>query len=316
MPLTRRDFLTGSITCVGASWPLHAFSSRQLGAAGPAAQAGGAPPVTAFTNLRNDVGIFTGQGGTIGWLVSRSGVVIVDTQMGDAAAACLAGIRERSGGRTIDLVFNTHHHGDHTGGNGVFKPASKKIVAQDNVPALQKKGARPGTEATQVYADATFTNAWGADFGKEHVEANHYGAAHTGGDSVVTFRRANVVHVGDLVFNRRMPVTDRPGGCRIANWIQVLETIVKAHPADAIYVFGHAKQGLQPTGTKADLLLQRDFLAALLEHVQGQIKAGKSKDEIVKASAELKNFPDHGAVTERVLTAAFDELTGVPAGQA
>ena len=76
------------------------------------------------------------------------------------------------------------------------------------------------------------------------------GSGGTGGDSTVTFRRANVVHLGDLVFNRRMPVTDRPGGCRIAGWIPVLETIVKAHPADAIYIFGHGKQGLPPTGRK------------------------------------------------------------------
>jgi len=151
---------------------------------------------------------------------------------------------------------------------------------------------------------------------REYLEPLGYqvAVAHTGGDGVVTFEAANVVHVGDLVFNRRMPVTDRPGGCQIAGWVQVLEKVAKAHPADAIYIFGHGKQGLPPTGTTADVLLQRDFLAALLEHVGREIKAGKSKDEIVKASPELKNFPEHGAVTERVLTAAYEEITGVPAG--
>lgn len=316
MAITRRHFLAGTISVVGSAWPLRAFSGQQ--ATPPSA--GGQPPapplVTAFTVLRREVGFFTGQGGTIGWLVSRDGVVVVDTQMGAAASACLAGIKERTGRRTIDLVFNTHHHYDHTGGNPVFAPAAKKIVAQENVPALQKKGARPGTEGEQVYASATFTHAWGGEFGKERVTANYYGPAHTGGDSVITFQKANVVHVGDLVFNRRMPVTDRPGGCQIASWIPVLEKIVKAHARDTIYIFGHGKQGLAPTGTQADLLLQRDFLAALLEHVQREVKAGKSRDEIVKASQELKNFPEHGLVTERVLTATFEEITGVAAGQA
>jgi cyclase len=316
MAITRRDFLTGSLAVAGtASWPVRAFLGRQQETPPPPAGQPPAPPlVTAFTPLRGNVGFFTGQGGTIGWFVSRDGAVVVDTQMGAAASACLAGIKERAGDRMIDLVFNTHHHYDHTGGNVVFRAAAKKIVAQENVPALQKKGARPGTEAEQVYASATFTNAWGAEFGKERVTARYHGPAHTGGDSVVTFQRANVVHVGDLVFNRRMPVTDRPGGCRIAGWIAVLETTVKAHPSDAIYIFGHGKQGLPPTGTKADVLHQRDFLTALLEHVQGEIKAGKSKDEIVKASPELKAFAEHGPLTERVLTAAYEEMTGVPAG--
>ncbi len=315
MAITRREFLAaGSIGVAGVAWPVGAFLQQPQGVPQqPAGQPPAPPLVTTFTAIRKDVGIFSGQGGTIGWLVSRDGIVVVDTQMGAAAAACLAGIKERAGDRMIDLVFNTHHHYDHTGGNPVFRPAARKIVAQENVPALQKKGARPGTEAEQVYASATFTNAWGAEFGRERVTAAYHGPAHTAGDSTVTFERANVVHMGDLVFNRRMPVTDRPGGCLLQGWISVLERIAKAHPADAIYIFGHGKQGLPPTGTKADVLMQRDFLAALLEHVQREIKAGKAKDEIVKAAPEWKNFSEHGAVSERVLTAAYEELTGVPA---
>jgi cyclase len=315
MPMTRREFLAAtSIGVAGTAWPASVFPQQPQGVPPPATQPPAPQLVATFTPLRGDVGFFTGQGGTIGWLVSGDGVVVVDTQMGAAAAACLAGIKERAGNRMIDLVFNTHHHYDHTDGNSVFRPAARKIVAHANVPALQKKGARPGTEETQVYANAVFTSAWSEPFGKERVTAVHHGPAHTGGDAVVTFERANVVHVGDLVFNRRMPVTDRPGGCQIAGWIPVLDKIVKAHPRDAIYIFGHAKQGLAPTGTQADVLLQRDFLTALLEHVKGEIKAGKTKDVIVKAAPEFKAFPEHGAVTERVLTAAYDEITGVPAG--
>jgi glyoxylase-like metal-dependent hydrolase (beta-lactamase superfamily II) len=307
MSITRRQFLvTTSAGVAAAAWPLRITGQQAQGA--PAQPPAAQQPVYTFTAIRNDVGIFTGQGGTIGWLVSPDGVVVVDAQMGAAAAACLAGIKERGGNRVIDLLFNTHHHGDHTGGNPVFRPATKKIVAHANVPALQKAAARPGTEADQIYADSTFTDAWSQPFGKERVTAAYYGAAHTGGDSVVTFERANVVHLGDLVFNRRMPVTDRPGGCRIAGWITVLDRIVKAHQADTLYIFGHGKAGLPPTGSKADVLLQRDFLAALLDHVRGEIKAGKDKDAITKASPQLKNFLEHGALTERVLTAAYDEV--------
>jgi cyclase len=314
MSITRRQFfLVTSASVAAAAWPIRAAGRQAPG--GMAQQPGAspqplpAPLVTAFTALRNDTGFFTGQGGTIGWLISTDAIVVVDTQMAAAATACLAGVRDRAGSRMIDVVFNTHHHYDHTDGNSVFRPAARKILAQVNVPALQKKTARPGTEATQVYADSTFADRWSQSIGKERLTAVYYGPAHTGGDSVVTFERANVVHIGDLVFNRRMPVTDRPGGCQIAGWITVLERVVKDHPADAVYIFGHAKPGLPPTGAKADVLLQRDFLTALLEHVRGEVKAGKPREEIVKASPELKGFPEHGALTERVLTAAYEELT-------
>jgi cyclase len=300
---TRRQFLTtSSVLIAGTFRRVPAFGQQ------PAAQA---PPATAFTPLRGNVGIFTGSGGTIGWLVSPDGVVVVDTQMGATAATCLDGINERSSKRQIDCVFNTHHHGDHTGGNGVFRPATKKIVAHVKVPELQKAAARPGTEASQVYADTTFTDHWSITLGKDTVHAVYFGPSHTGGDSVVFFEGANVVHVGDLVFNRRLPVTDRPGGCSLVHWGQALERIANGHAADTIYIFGHAKQGFGVTGRKEDLLYQRDFLSALVEHVRAGMKAGTSKDDIVKATGvELKGFAEHGALTERVLTAAYEELAG------
>jgi glyoxylase-like metal-dependent hydrolase (beta-lactamase superfamily II) len=304
MPLSRRQFLVASSVVLA-----EGFGQRRSdgGQQTPAAQPPPAP-VTVFTPLRGNVGTFTGQGGTIGWMVSPDGVAVVDSQMGAAAGACLAGVKERASNRMIDVLFNTHHHGDHTGGNGVFRPAVKKIVAHVNVPALQKKAARPGTEDTQVYADTTFTDNWSISLGKEKITAAHYGPGHTGGDSVITFAQANVAHVGDLVFQHRLPVTDRPGGCQIANWATVLERVAKDHPADTIYIFGHSKQGMAVTGDKADLLYQRDFLTALLDFVRGEIKAGKTRDQIVKAAPELKPFPDHGPLSERVLTAAYEEL--------
>ena len=211
-------------------------------------------------------------------------------------------------GRRLTAILNTHHHGDHTGGNGVFRPAVKRIVAHVKVPELQKAAAKPGTEASQVYADTTFTDQRQTTIGDETILAVYAGPAHTGGDSVIFFARANVIHMGDLVFNRRQPVTDRPGGCSLAGWIRSLERIANGHAEDTLYIFGHSRQGFDITGRKADLLYQRDFLSAVLDYVRGQVKAGKSRDEIVKASPELKGFADHGPVIERVLTAAYDEL--------
>ncbi len=138
----------------------------------------------------------------------------------------------------------------------------------------------------------------------------HYGPAHTSGDSVVTFEKANVVHMGDLVFNRRHPFIDKPAGASIANWIKTLEAVVADHRKDTIYIHGHAGPKFEATGGSADLLYMRDYLTALLEFVRGEMKAGKPRDVIVKITDPLKGFPDHGPLVERVLSAAYEELAG------
>jgi len=315
--LNRRRFLmTSSLALAAATVSL----SKLFAQAASAAQAGqAAPPVppTSFNPLRGTVGYFTGQGGTIGYHISKDGVVVIDAQMPATAKICLDGIKERDGGRMIDVLVNTHHHGDHTGGNPVFRASAKKILAHANVPKLQREAAarqaaaRPGAPAPEiVVADATFVNTWEEELGGDRMALKYYGPAHTGGDAVVTFQRADVVHMGDLVFNRMHPFIDRPAGASIANWIKVLENTVADHRNDTTYIFGHGSQKFGVIGTRADLLYMRDYLTALLEFVRGEIGAGKPKDVIVKITDPLKGFPDHGPLIERVLTAAHEELAG------
>ena len=317
MHLNRRRFLTTSSLALAAA---TVNLSKLFAQAASAAQAGqAAPPVppTSFNPLRGTVGYFTGQGGTIGYHISKDGVVVIDAQMPATAKICLDGIKERDGGRMIDVLVNTHHHGDHTGGNPVFRASAKKILAHANVPKLQREAAarqaaaRPGAPAPEiVVADATFVNTWEEELGGDRMALKYYGPAHTGGDAVVTFQRADVVHMGDLVFNRMHPFIDRPAGASIANWIKVLENTVADHRNDTTYIFGHGSQKFGVIGTRADLLYMRDYLTALLEFVRGEIGAGKPKDVIVKITDPLKGFPDHGPLIERVLTAAHEELAG------
>jgi cyclase len=310
MTLDRRRFLAlSSLALAGSLKGTIVLAQTPQSPQGPAPQAA---PTPRFVPLREDVGYFisTGQAGTIGWLVNREAVVVVDSQMAGTAGVCLAGLKGRANDRMVDVLFNTHHHDDHTGGNPIFRPATKKIVAHENVPGLQKGAAKPGTEASQVYADTVFSTVWSGSFGAESLTATHYGPAHTAGDSVIAFHRANVVHMGDLVFNRRVPGFDRPGGCAIAAWAAMLERVARDHDTDTIYIFGHAKDGLPPTGPRAELLRQRDFLAALLDRVRGDIRAGRARDEVVGMATELKGFEEYGPLTGRALGAAYDELNG------
>src|SRR5690606_8592605 len=136
----------------------------------------------------------------------------------------------------------------------------KTIVAQANVPKLQAAAAeRAGTLDRQVFADTTFEEAWRHDLGDETVTAQYFGAAHTNGDAIVHFERANVIHMGDLMFNRIYPVIDRPGGASIRNWVTVLEEAVETYPADAIYIFGHGNPKYGVTERPADIAVFRDY---------------------------------------------------------
>lgn len=316
--LNRRAFLARSAGALALGWlagnRLLAQAAATSPTSAPAAAAPTPPPAVHFRPLRRGVGVFTGRGGTIGWLSSRDGLAVVDTQFPETAALCLAGLPDR-GDRPLDVVFNTHHHGDHTSGNGTFRPVAKAIVAQANVPGLQRAAAeraKPPTVDRQVYADVTFQETWRATLGDEVMSARYFGPAHTNGDAVVLFEKANVVHLGDLVFNRLYPVIDRVSGASIRHWIVVLEQVVRDYPADAIYIFGHAGAKHDVTGQRGDLLVMRDYFTVLLDHVQAQIRAGATREQIVKLE-NLPGVPDfHQPLPNRLganLGVAFDELT-------
>jgi len=278
-----------------------------------------APITPVFTPIRRNVGFFTGRGGTIGYLINTNGVVVVDSQFPDSAKLCLEGLQERSKNRGVDLLINTHHHGDHTGGNIAFKGIAKAIVANARAAELQKQvydtavktAAERGTAAPAeiLVADRTFTDTWSAKIGYETITAKTYTPAHTSGDAIVFFEKANVVHAGDLMFNRLHPVIDRPAGASIANWIKKVEQVAKDHSADTIFIFGHAGAKFQVTGSRADLLVMRDYLTALLAYARAEVAAGKPREVVIASTEVLKGFEDHGPMLARSITAAYDEVT-------
>jgi glyoxylase-like metal-dependent hydrolase (beta-lactamase superfamily II) len=168
-------------------------------------------------------------------------------------------------------------------------------------------------------ADVTFTDRWSVDLGGERVTAVFFGAAHTGGDAVVVFERANVVHLGDLVFNRLPPFVDRAAGASIRNWIRVLEAVLREHPG-AEFIFGHGNRDAI-AGSATDVANFRGYLGAVLGHVERGIAAGRSLEEIARIDAlpgfseysdVLKNYPSAFPrfTLSHVLTAAHQELTG------
>jgi glyoxylase-like metal-dependent hydrolase (beta-lactamase superfamily II) len=307
MKISRRQFIAASSASAAlAALPFERFLFAQ---APPAA-----PPATRFEPIRRNVGYFSGRGGTIGWLSHKDGLVVVDTQFPDTAKLCLDGLRERAG-RAPDIVINTHHHGDHTGGNSVFKPVAKKLVAHARVPELQKQQAAQQAQpaaAAPVVADTTFESTWSESVADEKVTARHYGPGHTGGDAIVVFESAQIVHMGDLLFYQMHPFIDRPSGASIQNWMKTLETVTNAMPADTTYIAGHARPGQPVTVGRKELLALRDYFDAVLSHVRKGIAAGQSREAITAGA--LPGFEQYHSAPPRltlasVLGVAYEELT-------
>jgi glyoxylase-like metal-dependent hydrolase (beta-lactamase superfamily II) len=263
-----------------------------------------------FTELRNGTGIFSMRGGTIGWFVSDDVTLAIDSQYPDTAADFIGGI-DSFGGGSETVLINTHHHGDHTGGNGAFRESGYRIIAHERVPVLQRQSADDADSV--VAAEETFSEQHELDLGNEMVHIKYYGRAHTSGDSVTWFREANVAHMGDLMFNRLYPFIDRGSGASIQNWITVLETVVDEDESDTQFIFGHGNPEFGVTGTADDLLRKRDFLTKLLEHTQAGIDAGRSREEITSAES-FEEFPDFISPSNflslpRNLDVAYQELT-------
>jgi glyoxylase-like metal-dependent hydrolase (beta-lactamase superfamily II) len=209
----------------------------------------------------------------------------------------------------------------------VFRGVARRVVAHGMAdqhmrrspwPQPQQQPQQPPQPQQQnapdpFYPDTTFTHLWSADVGDERIVARHHGRAHTSGDAVITFERANVTHMGDLMFHRRHPVVDRAAGASMRNWMRVLDQVANGHPRDTIYIFGHANTGLPVTGGAADLLHFRDYLGAVLAFVERHVAAGRSREEILAMREPLAGFEAWGpfgqASARDPLTVAYEEVT-------
>lgn len=262
-----------------------------------------------ITLLRNDVGIFSEKGGTIAFLLGKTGIVVVDTQFPEQSKHLVEELKKLNT-NPFQLLINTHHHGDHSSGNIVFKDLVPHVLAHANSKANQERVAKEkNTEAGQLYPDQTYTDTWCEKIGTETICLHHFGAGHTNGDSIVYFKKANIAHMGDLVFNRRHPYVDRSSGASIKRWIGVLDKAVAEFNKKTQYIFGHAGTGYEVTGSREDVTAFRNYLTKVLDFTEAAIKAGKTKAELLKAT-EIPGAPEwKGDGIERPLGAAYDELT-------
>jgi cyclase len=263
-----------------------------------------------ITMLRNEVGIFEEKGGTIAFLLEKEGTVVVDSQFPDQSKHLIEELKKRSE-KPLQLLINTHHHGDHSSGNIAFKGLVANVLAHDNSQKNQVASAKQNkNEEKQLYPDLTYFNTWARHFGKEKIRLHYFGAGHTNGDSFVHFENANIVHCGDLVFNRRHPYVDRSAGANMKSWVEVLNTGLNTFDNNTQFVFGHAASGYKVTGTADDVKAFRDYIGNVLKFAEAAIKAGKTKEEFLKTTLIPGGEEWKTDGIQRPLTAAWEELGG------
>ena len=267
-----------------------------------------ADPAWKIKMLTDDIGVFSEKGGTILFMLNKEGTIVVDAQFPDTAQHLIDELKTKTE-KPYRLLINTHHHGDHTAGNIAFKDLVPHVLAHANSKTNQQNSAiKQKTEDKQLYPDQTYTDTWCETIGKEKICLHYFGAGHTNGDSLVHFQHSNIVHMGDLVFNRRHPFIDKSAGADISNWIKLLDKVTTTFDPKTQYVCGHAAEGFDITIKADDLKAFGDYLGNVLKFVGDEIKAGKTKEDILKATESPGSPEWKGSGIERPLAAAYQEL--------
>ena len=237
-----------------------------------------APPDTKIetANLAPGIYMLTGRGGNIGLTVGPDGAAIIDDQFADmvpkirAAVALLAE-------KPVRFVINTHLHGDHTGGNDAFGAGGAVIIAQENVrKRLGSPQVNPSNNQTlpararEALPVITFADSATLHFNDDDLEFTHLPNAHTETDIVVRFRKANVVHMGDL-FVGGFPFIDGNTGGTLDGYILAHEKVLASIDDNTKLIRGHG-----PVGNKAELQAFHDMLVVVRDRVARLVKAGKT----------------------------------------
>jgi len=247
------------------------------------------------TDLGGGIHMLKGAGGNLGVCVGKDGIFLIDDQYAPLSDRIKAAVSELSDG-PIKFVFNTHWHGDHTGGNENFGATGSLLVSHANV--RRRLSTEQFTEffdrTTPASPDGalpvvTFTDSISFFYNDEEIVVFHVPSAHTDGDGVIHFIKANVIHSGDVVFSGLYPYIDISAGGSIDGIIAGVRTILELCDDQTQIIPGHG-----PLAKRADLEV---YLAMLLD-VRGAVA------ETMKSSGDLS------AVLAAKPAAAYDAEWG------
>lgn len=256
------------------------------------------------TPVAEGVFMLEGAGGNIGLSVGDEGAFVIDDQFAPLSDKIMAAIAEITD-QPVKFVLNTHYHGDHTGGNEAFGEAGAYIVAHDNVRVRLASGDQPAPEAALPVI--TFSETTTFHMNGEEIHVMHPENAHTDGDAIIFFRKANAVHMGDTMFAGRFPYIDVASGGSLDGAIAALETTAGMIDAETKIIPGHG-----PVSTKADIEKSITMLKDVRARIQALIDKGLDEDAVVAAAplADLEEAWSWRFINaERMTRSAYQSLT-------
>lgn len=253
------------------------------------------PTEVTTTDMGGGIYMLVGRGGNLGVLTGEDGTFVIDSQYADMAPALLSAIDEVADTSDIRFLFNTHWHGDHTGGNVPMAGAGATIVAHDGVRRrLTSENTRTmGGETTttppapqEAWPVISYSDEMTLYLNGQTIHVVHLADAHTDGDSALYFEQANVLHTGDVMFNGRFPFVDVSSGGTFAGYIAGLEKMHALINDDTRIIPGHG-----PEATRADIMTLKTMMEGAVAAVQAEFDTGKSLEDI-KAAKPLAEWDE------------------------
>lgn len=253
------------------------------------------------TKISSDLYMLTGVGGFTGGnivlTVGDDGVVMIDNGKSDFLDILKEEIKKTTD-KPIDYLINTHLHQDHTGNNAGFASHGAQIISHDSVRAALSKSS--SGDALPIM---TFSDQMTLHVNNDTAKIIHVKNAHTDGDAVIHFQKANVIHTGDIMFNGRFPYIDGKNGGTLEGVLVGLKMIVSLANGDTKIIPGHG-----PLSNKVDV----EKTIAVLEDARNLVSAlvtqGKTDEEIHAANPLSKyesyswNFIDTKKMTDQVIS--------------
>jgi len=245
--------------------------------------------------IKGDLTLLQGKGGNIAVLKGEQGLLMVDDDYKDMSPALLAELEKLGGVEQLVYLINTHWHGDHTEGNLVLGEHGT-IVAHENVRSRlqERQEVKLFGMVSEPYPEValpsiTYDDEMNIHFNGENIELEHFSEGHTDGDSVVFFKKHNVVHMGDHFFNGFFPFVDVENDGSVSGVAENVTDILEMINDDTIIVPGHG-----PLAKKADLVAFRDMLLGTSEEVKKMKEAGLTKEQAQEKglSAEWDEWTD------------------------
>ena len=237
-------------------------------------------PVTA-EKLSDSVYVLFGQGGNIAASVGEDGIYIIDDQFAKLSNDIKKTISDLKPG-SAEFVINTHHHGDHTGGNENFAKAGAHVIAHDNVhKRLEEKHGANSDYLPRI----SFGHDLKLHFNNEHAHVVHYAHAHTDGDSVIFFNNDNIVHMGDIYFNfGSLPFVDVDSGGSVDGILEAVNDVIKQIDERTIVIPGHG-----PVSDRSGLVTYAKLVKKAKDLMLKAMQNDASLEQVLKADplAEL-----------------------------